>query len=380
MGNFRFYTVLFFILMNIFSPYLYAKEYYIEDWQCFADLPQGITPIEITDTKATFSNQEETFFFQIKVYPHQQYKSASEIFEDVKMKINAEGEGGSFIYQGRDSVFADYSFMLNQIAYRGYSLLVNGDKYDWVILSFCEEAVYESFHFLLLSALDSFSVDETSFFSPGPVSSFYETSYGVVDDVKIEVPFEKQRIIFNADSHAVEASEVAAEREARVLSGYTASDTDAWSRFYRMIYRDNFSRVDQLFNQISGECLKGITDSREISERLLSWFQEFSYSRTGTIADFSPPLKLLKDYSGDCDSLALLYIMLLKRFGIDAILMVSAEYSHSMAAVDIEGKGARFNFNGKNYLVAEMTRDIAIGQIDAAMADPSKWLGIRFVK
>ena len=63
MGNFRFYTVLFFILMNIFSPYLYAKEYYIEDWQCFADLPQGITPIEITDTKATFSNQEETFFF-----------------------------------------------------------------------------------------------------------------------------------------------------------------------------------------------------------------------------------------------------------------------------------------------------------------------------
>ena len=69
---------------------------------------------------------------------------------------------------------------------------------------------------------------------------------------------------------------------------------------------------------------------------------------------------------------------ILKRFDINAILMVSSEYSHSMAAVDIPGAGARFPYKDKKYLVAEMTKDVAIGQINAEMADPAKWLGIEF--
>ena len=93
---------------------------------------------------------------------------------------------------------------------------------------------------------------------------------------------------------------------------------------------------------------------------------------------FPPPLTALKDYSADCDSLGIMYIILLKRLGIDAVLMVSSEYSHSMAAVDIPGNGARFPFNGKKYLVAELTKDVPIGQINARMADPAKWLGIEF--
>ncbi len=145
-----------------------------------------------------------------------------------------------------------------------------------------------------------------------------------------------------------------------------------------MIYRDNYSRTEDLFYLIRDKLLRGIRDSESISTKLLSWFQKFSYSRTGTIADFSPPLTAVKDHAADCDSLALLYIILLKRLGINSILMVSSEYSHSMAAVDVEGSGARFPYKGKNYLVAEMTKEVPLGQINAQMADPSKWLGIEF--
>ncbi|MDX9800101.1 MAG: hypothetical protein RBT69_02050 [Spirochaetia bacterium] len=357
---------------------LYAREYYLETWNSFLDLPEGLEPIEITETKATFGTSDEKIFFQIKVYPTETYSSAREIYNDVKIKIKADGEGVDYYLNDFDSVFANYSFILGEIPYQGFSVLINGKERDWVILSFCEAEIYGKNNFALLSALDSFSMDENSLYKSGPVSSFYETSYASPDMAVVSFPFEKGKIALQADKHAIEASEVTAEREAIVLSGFTAADTDAWSRFYRIIYRDNYKKLQPLFTELQRVGLKRNTDPAEISKRLLSWLQDFTYSRTGTIADFSPPLTALQDYAGDCDSLALLYVILLKYYGIDSILMVSAEYSHSMAAVDITGTGARFTFKRKSYLVAEMTEKVEIGQINAATADPAKWMGIGF--
>ncbi len=379
LNKYAFISALYALLMFI-SPALCAKEFYLETWNSFLDLPDGFEPIEITDTKATFGTQDERIFFQIKVYPPETYGSAREIHNDVKKKISADGDGVDFYLNDSESVFADYSFTPGDIPYRGFSVLINGKKRDWVILSFCEEEIYGKSNFTLLSALDSFSMDENSLYKSGPVSSFYETSYASSDMESISVPFENGKTAIQADKHAIEASEVTAEREAVVLSGFTAADTDAWSRFYRMIYRDNYKKLQPLFMELQKAGLKRNTDSAEISKRLLSWLQDFTYARTGTIADFSPPLAALRDYAGDCDSLGLLYVILLKYYGIDSILMVSAEYSHSMAAVDIPGTGARFTFKGKKYLVAEMTEKVAIGQINAAMADPAKWLGIELNK
>ena len=367
------------------SQQLYAKEYYLETWECFLDLPQGITPVEITGDKATFGDENETVFFQIKVYPPGSYDSAGDMFRDIKEKIKADGEGAPFVYQDKDAHFGDLSFNIGPVSYKGYSVMINSSDRDWVILSFCETEVYDAFHFNLLSAIDSFSIDIPALYKPGPVSAFYETSFDKPAPVTISVPFENGRIDIEADANAIEASEVTAEREAWVLSQFSAEDTDAWSRFYRMIYRDNFEKIEALSDRVSRMLAPGtggtgggrLTDT-DISARLLSWLQDFSYARTGTIADFSPPLSALRDHAGDCDSLGLIYIMLLKRYGIDAILMVSAEYSHSMAAVDIPGQGARFSFGGRQFLVAELTENVSLGQINAAMADPAKWLGIEF--
>jgi hypothetical protein len=70
------------------------------------------------------------------------------------------------------------------------------------------------------------------------------------------------------------------------------------------------------------------------------------------------------------------YIILLRQLGFDAILLVSEKYNHAMAAVDIPGEGARFDFEGKGYLVAELTGKAAIGLIDKEMADPAFWLPV----
>lgn len=358
-------------------PYnAHAGEYFIEKWGCFLDLPQGITPLEVTDESAAFSDESGRIFFQIRIYPPERYDSAASIHSDIKSRLKAQGDGLSFAYNGMDAIFADYSFAAGSEPVRGYGFLLNGDRHDWVVLSFCDSEIYEKYHFFLLSALDSFSINENALFSPGPVSLFYENSFADTAPVAILLDFEGKKIAEKTSAHRIEAAEVAAEREANVLSFFKPSDTDAWSRFYRMIYRDNFSSLVNISEKM-GAILAGLPPQEKAS-RLLSWFQGFSYSRSGTLADFSPPLTTLKDKSGDCDSLGLLYIIMLRYLGIDSILMVSSEYSHSMAAVDIPGKGARFSHKNRQYLVAEMTRSVSIGMIDAAMADPAKWLGIEF--
>jgi hypothetical protein len=116
----------------------------------------------------------------------------------------------------------------------------------------------------------------------------------------------------------------------------------------------------------------------EIPRLLLSWLQSFKYDRTGTLSDLLCPIAGAVSQSGDCDSRALVYAILLDYFGIDAILMVSSEYSHALAAVDTSGEGARFFHDGKQYLIAELTEQVALGMIAADMADSSKWLGVSF--
>jgi acyl CoA:acetate/3-ketoacid CoA transferase alpha subunit len=69
---------------------------------------------------------------------------------------------------------------------------------------------------------------------------------------------------------------------------------------------------------------------------------------------------------------------LLEHLGVKTILMVSAVYSHSMVGVLVPGKGARYEYDGKEYLVAELTADVDIGMIDGTMADPKGWIPVDF--
>jgi hypothetical protein len=89
-------------------------------------------------------------------------------------------------------------------------------------------------------------------------------------------------------------------------------------------------------------------------------------------------VQVLVSSSGDCDSLGLLYVLLLHSFEIDAILLVSEAYSHALGAADIPGEGARFTVEGTGYVVAEMTEKVALGLIAADMADPSGWIPVFF--
>jgi len=332
----------------------------------------------VTDDKAIFADVGEKAFFQVKVYPADKFTDGEEIFMPIGNQLQADGEGEIFQYQGMEAVFTDLLFPLGESYYQGFGVYINGDNYDWVILAFAEADYFQGYQFPILSALDSFSINWDALVSPGPVSRFYESSFNDPKEFEFDVPFGDKTLNVLTSEAAMETTQVTVEREAKVLGIYSPEDTDAWQRFYRMIYRDNFRRIDWLYRSLIMNEFSHRQDPREISEDLLSWIQGFEYHRTGTPTDFSTPLETLYNHAGDCDSLGLLYVLLLKHFGVDAIMMVSSEYSHAMAAADVEGVGARFPFEEENWVVAECTTKVDLGRIMADVADPDKWLGISF--
>ncbi len=167
------------------------------------------------------------------------------------------------------------------------------------------------------------------------------------------------------------------EREARILVQYKEDRDEAWRRFYRMIYRDSFGRLQPIFTALEAGVQSRAVTRQELPKRLLEWVQSYSYSRTQSMADILAPLASAVHRTGDCDSRGLLYAAALEYFGIDAVLLVSSEYKHSLVGVDTTGGGARFPFDGKKYLIAETTDQVDIGLLPQSMADPAGWVGVQ---
>jgi transglutaminase-like putative cysteine protease len=170
------------------------------------------------------------------------------------------------------------------------------------------------------------------------------------------------------------ATQVLIEREARILAADEILSLEAWSRYYRVIYRDNSQRLVEFSRQLR-TALQGL-EPRAQAEELLDWIQGFHYYRTGTLSDLTSPLTCLATGAGDCDSRALLYVTFLHQIGIDAVLLVSTEYRHSAVAVDVQGTGARLTIGEKSYVFAEVTDQVALGLVDRSMADPAGWIPI----
>lgn len=193
-----------------------------------------------------------------------------------------------------------------------------------------------------------------------------------------------------ADS-VVDAAQTLIEREARVLSSYAPSEAEsprigngpappwavAWRRYFRMIYRDSYTRLQPVAEAIFQDLARAGVPRNEMPARILEWLQTAQYQRTRSLSDLMSPSACLVQFAGDCDSLGITYAIILQHLGFDAILMASIEYAHAMVGVDVPGEGARFPFSGREWLVAELTKEVGIGQIAQDMSDIGGWIGVK---
>ncbi len=348
---------------------------------CSVYLPEGWGVLGNEPDKVTFSDPTQKGYLQIKRYSGDSYNSPREIYSSVLSRLRGTGEGDGFLYESRESWFGNISFSLSGTGYQGFVVCIDGKDFDYVVLGFSESQSYSAFHDFILSAMDSFSLDDAGLLRPGAVSQYYYPVPGQEKQAGY-LMMNGKKVLYTFDKNELEASQVVVEREARVLSAYGKSNLrdQAWIRYYRMIFRDNYSRLSRTAGVIRRNLFDDFASLSDLekSSILLSWIQKYEYFRTGTLSDFLSPVSCLVERKGDCDSKGLLYLIILKHYGIDGILMVSSVYSHSIAGVAVEGKGAHFTLDGVPYLVAETTDEVAIGLIDRNMADPAKWLGIKF--
>jgi hypothetical protein len=368
-----------------------ARQFVNDDFGYYVDIPEGWQMMDVSDmSHIAFSAPGGQAVLQIIAFPAERFEAAGDIANYVEEQFQTRGEGTAFRFSGRESVFAELSFDTENFTVNGYHVMVNGENADYVMQSFAVEDVFAQYQDMLLSALDSISLDDAGYLHPGPVSQYqYPFPAPTPQPERAEIGGEV--ITYTSDPNEREATQNLIEREARILTAYAPQAAaaggrwsggseawvEAWRRFYRMIYRDNFFRLSSIARSVKQHFDEQGVGEDDVPAALLSWLQGFEYTRTGSLSDLLSPVTCFLERAGDCDSLGLAWVILLQHMGYDAILMISSEYGHALGGVDVAGEGARFEFEGTRYLLAEFTEEVDLGMIPRNMADPSKWIPVR---
>jgi hypothetical protein len=226
---------------------------------------------------------------------------------------------------------------------------------------------------LHLSALDSIAPEDGDTRYPGPISDF-------------GYPRETRKLmkIAGLDAEAwfyeedTEGAQALVDREFNVLKRYAngVQWKEAWTRFYRAIYRDSYDRLTDAAFIIERKMNVPSRENRDLASQLLQWVQNFKYERDLMGSDFVNLVSAALEGRGDCDSRAMLWALIMNQANVPAGIMVSKEFSHAMGLADLPGPGAHFTVDKKPWLVAETTAKVSIGLIGEKMSDTAGWIGI----
>lgn len=349
------------------------------------DLPEGFSYADGDGkNRFSFADPNQSMEFDLFVYDPGRFATAEAIAANAADKLGSTGRREAFDYEGRKAVFLELAFSLNGVAEKGYGVAIAGRpahpsapaEPSFALLSFVEASSFDAYADFVLSTLDCFSVDRAARRSPGPVSQ-YVLAFPARREATKTLVFAGQSLSLPWSEDEASQVKDTATREYKVLEAYAGNEElwqGAWARFYRMIYRESSKRLDRLAAALDPLLPEDPTDA---ARALLQWTQGWTYERDLAGIDFVDPLSAAMEGRGDCDSRAMVLVILLERRGIDAILMVSRDYSHALVGIDVPGGGQRFPFEGKEWLVGETTAHVGLGQIAADQADWSKWLGIR---
>jgi len=365
-------AVLFFLLFGPRAA-ISAEILLSDQWGYAVDLPEGYVLEEKSGAERyRFSHELFPVTLQIALYERAQFPGAVQMLKHVTSQYGSEGPEAPFTWRFREAAIAQLKFSGGA----GWALCLElaGER-GWLVLAVhtAEDKALDM-EAVMISTLDSAATDHSSWREPGPMTSFAwfpekETAGTVACGGRTRmVPF---------NSVDQDANQAIVNREFSLLTAYlnTPLVYPAWNRYYRMIYRDAWKRIERAAF-VMESCLPETAEEKTAS--ILSWTQEFTYERDRDGADFMNIPQAFMTRTGDCDSRALLMVLLLKQMGVDAILLVSPEFSHALAAVDCPGTGARFSYEGKDYLIADTTAKVAPGRIASDMADPDKWFAVSF--
>ena len=144
-----------------------------------------------------------------------------------------------------------------------------------------------------------------------------------------------------------------------------------WHNFYLGLYQHDKDRLTPVQDSLRALAEKESTLSRDIPFTVVSFIQDIPYSyilsddSCASHSDFPcvplqrygiiSPVEFLYSLAGDCDTRTVLLFALLKNLGFDPIIVNSAQYHHSMLALDVPTEGDYFIHKGRKFYFWETT-------------------------
>ncbi|MFI3257698.1 MAG: hypothetical protein R3Y36_05310 [Spirochaetales bacterium] len=376
---------IFFICLCFFcTAEVFADQMYSPTWGYYLDLPEGFSLIENQGVnRYSFEHFLAPISFLIASYFPERYADATQVMQATFNNLSLAGETVNLQNQKNDTVVAQFSMQFGNEEYMGWAIAVvlPGEKGTTLVMSYAPTQYFIQYEQLIISALDSFSTDESALYSPGLMTAFAFPKEG---DESKTLNVDTVSVTVTLDKSDIDANTFVVEREYAVLTILAETELwkQAWQRYYRMIYKDAYTRLQRAAFSLYGALaskLQTVSNedfNRALTQTLLTWVQGFEYARMPLATDFTPLPAALIGYGSDCDSRALLLAVLMSHMKYKTMLFVSREYSHAFFGIAIEGDGAYLECEGVNYLLGETTAFVDLGLIPQNMSETSKWIGI----
>lgn len=150
-----------------------------------------------------------------------------------------------------------------------------------------------------------------------------------------------------------------------------------WKCVFDTMARDNVDDITpltELFRRVQRE--KGL-NALQTTELVVSFVQNITYRLpTEETAAFGmlPPAIVVGDGSGDCDSKALLSVMVLRQLGVDAVILLGSSLGHAALGVALPVSGKKFSYRGVKYAYVEVTAPgWVVGKLPPEYDVPLAW-------
>lgn len=370
------------------------------------DLPEGFVMVDGTEDESMFQFASEIVPVQVLINASSAPKSAEEFLKSNLKKLGAtlkSGKVDTVNWRRRKASVASFT-MQNAVfseMQQGVSACVPlSDLKSFAnIIVFVPKKSFYQYECFVSSIIDSIAVDVGSFKEAGLMteSKYPSNPTDLKSRIPVELSIAGEKISTTIGKSDTLANQSVIDREFNVFKVYASSSSPdvfkfaipAWQRFYRMIARDSLYRMKVPAFDISSALQESAFEKDSsnpdaaLAQILLNWVQEFEYRRESSDtskADFNNIPSVLRNLGSDCDSRSMLVAVILKNLGMDSCFFVSAEFSHSLVGVVLDGKqGQSIEIDGKSYLLGDTTvKNLTFGTIDASQADKSKWVEVEF--
>lgn len=360
------------------------------------DLPEGFVA-----TQAAADGRSYQFKHQfcpaeiiIRIYEPRRYQSAQAAMEDTLARLSAREQDISQV-EWRQSDCSIASYRMNPYGnqeYGGWGVAVElPEQKGWfTMLSYAPTSDGRGnnpahlLEQLVISVIDSLSIDRGSQFGVGPITAY---AFPSIESQPVQLDIAGRTVQTEIGGDDIASQQFVIRREFDILVLYAETDLliPAWQRYYRMVYRSAYQQLRRPAFDIYASIydLDSVRTSENprlaLAQTVMDWVQTFPYERNFQDSDLSAPTAVLAGTLGsDCDSRSILLAILLHHMNYQTVMFLSPAYQHAMLGVEVEATGAKMKVGDRTYMVGETTDQVAIGQVAASMSVEANWLPVTF--